>query len=60
MRPGLYRCAMRLARFRRLAWVLVLVLLAGPAMPAFASMPGAGYQGVLAGELDPPRPVLVR
>lgn len=40
MRPGLYRCAMRLARFRRLAWMLVLVLLTGLAPPAFASAPG--------------------
>jgi len=48
MRSGLYRCAMRLATFRRLTWVLVLVLLAGPAMPAFASMPDVGHQGVLA------------
>ena len=30
---------MRLAHFRRLAWVLVLVLLAGLAAPAFASLP---------------------
>ncbi len=48
MRPGLYRCAMRLARFRRLAWMLVLVLLAGLAMPAFASMPDVGRPGILA------------
>jgi len=48
MRPGLYRCAMRLARFRRLAWVLALVLLAGLAMPALASVPDAGHRGVLA------------
>lgn len=39
---------MRLARFRRLAWVLVLVLLAGLAMPAFASVPHIGRQGILA------------
>ena len=45
MRPGLYRCAMRLAHLRRLAWVLVLALLAGLAAPAFASLPDAGHKG---------------
>ena len=39
---------MRLARFRRLAWVLALILLAGLAMPTFASMPDVGRQGILA------------
>lgn len=39
---------MRLARFRRLAWVLVLVLLAGLAVPAFASMPDAGQGAAVA------------
>ena len=39
---------MRLARFRRLAWVLVLVLLAGLASPAFASLPDAGQGAAVA------------
>lgn len=39
---------MRLAHLRRLAWTLVLVLLAGLGTPAFASLADAGHGGVLA------------